>query len=203
MTPNQLRLHCFGPYSFFENPSLPCVSRCEHRASQGIYLWTLPIDGTHRVNYVGKTSNRAGFAQRFAQELHFAEKGKSNAGKRICAPIVDCDKWFEGERCETNHAPTAEENDAAWPEMERTYRALHILLVPIEGEDQLRIRIESAIAWHLWDQCDMCRRFMCRPTQSRHKGPAVQLSILLRLPDGISVCGMNGLIEECVSSTES
>jgi hypothetical protein len=199
MSPNQLCLHCFGPYSFFDNPSLPCVSKCEHGVSQGVYLWTLPIEGTYRVNYVGKTSNRNGFGERFAQELSYAAKGKTSGGKKSFAPTVDCRLWYQGERIVLNQRPTDEENAAAWPEMERTYRALYVFLVPIVGDDQLRARVESAIAWHLWNECDKCRRFMCRPTQSRRRIAMPPLSFALRFPDGAKICGLEGPISECVS----
>jgi hypothetical protein len=104
--------------------------------------------------------------------------------------------WFKGERFETNHSPTIEENAAAWPQMERTYRALRILLVPIDGDDKLRTRIESAIARHFWQTCDACRRFMCPPRLRRPPNDLSRLSIELGMPDDITICGINGPIQE-------
>jgi hypothetical protein len=191
-----LRLDCFGPYSFYDEASVPCTLRSEHAKSKGVYLWTLPFGDIHRLNYIGKTSNRTGFVQRFRQELRFAKCGKKDRGNLITAPIVDCARWFKGERVVTNPRPSAEETARAWPEMERTYHALNVFLVPIEGDDVLRARVESAIAGHLKATCEACRRLMCPIYPRKPPQDSPRLLLETRFPVGVTVCGLEAPITE-------
>jgi hypothetical protein len=95
-----------------------------------------------------------------------------------------------------NSRPSSADSAAAWPEVERMYRALHVFLVPIEGSDALRLRVESMIARHLWEKCEACRRFMCTPRLKRPPTDGPRLRLELRLPQGINICGLQEPIQE-------
>lgn len=82
----------YPPRSFVPVLGAVEVWHAPEKLRQGIYLWCFEIDGRFWVNYVGKTSAKAGFEGRLWQELKDWRAGL------YLPPPVDLDEFLRGNR---------------------------------------------------------------------------------------------------------
>lgn len=80
-------VHFDGPFSAFDGGIDRCLFSEDIAVRNGIYLWTIPVDGEERVHYVGQTTQ--GFGTRLSQHLASVLSGQS--------PAYDLDALSAGE----------------------------------------------------------------------------------------------------------
>lgn len=92
MTNEELHLDWHGPYAVIDGQSDPNLFKVKPlaSASQGVYVWTIPVGSEFWVYYVGKAQDKNGLFARLRTE--FLDKDPQKAH------IDDAEKLLNGER---------------------------------------------------------------------------------------------------------
>jgi hypothetical protein len=138
-----------GPFSAGEDPGAPSLFAQEISGSAGIYLWTLPFAGLHRVTYVGQT--RRTFGQRISEHFAGILSGQYS--------VYDLDELRRGrwsvakgsaQGCWPDTLPAfLDHYDLLAPSILRFIRQLRFHVSPLDGDRHLYDRVEGAIGRHL------------------------------------------------------
>jgi hypothetical protein len=133
-----------GPFSAVDGGSAPLLFADPVARANGVYFWTVAVDGVDHVCYVGQT--RRGFGARIEEHLSAILSGKYD--------ILDPDAMSRGE---TRAVWRAEPDPASrWrrflgqyrdlsTHIARTIDLLRFYVAPIEGDPHLISRVEGAL----------------------------------------------------------
>ena len=152
MSNQPLSIQWYGPYNFIQNENLftnPLSQR------NGVYLWTIPFENNYLVYYVGQTG--ASFAIRSFQHLQSYLNGLYR--------VYDPEKFAKGEKVliwggmwkpDRKEPKFMSEFLINYPQLAPKIlifiRLFRIFVAPVDGNDRVRERIESAVARSLNQQ---------------------------------------------------
>lgn len=130
----QRQLHFpFPPRTFVDVPGFSTIWKASERTAIGIYLWCIEVEGTLRVNYVGKTSGATGFDGRLRTEFRDWRKG-------LYSRTVDLDAFLAGRVVLLTETPA----DYLERKVTRLVPRYRILMAPAERKEDC-LRLEGAV----------------------------------------------------------
>ena len=145
--PNQtLPIEWYGPYDFIQNENLftnPISQR------NGVYSWTIPFENNYLVYYVGQTGTS--FAARSLQHIQSYLDGFYR--------VYDSEKFAKGEKVliwggmwKSDRKEPKVMSDflsnylQLAPKILEFVKLFRIFVAPVDGDDRIRERIESAVS---------------------------------------------------------
>ncbi len=84
----EIEIDIVGPYSFVGNSNIPSVFESPFKDSKGVYMWTVPFQGSELIYFIGETGRS--FHRRLFEHLQCTFSGV------YC--INDPAKMLKGER---------------------------------------------------------------------------------------------------------
>ena len=176
MTEKLFILDFSWPYSWCGRTAVPCVFEAEISRKMGIYLWTVHMDGSELIYYVGETGRD--FGTRMLE--HFREH--CSGGYHIYTPPefrrgVKIPLW-------TTIGEFLERASELWPAIVELAGVYRFFCAPLESDRRTRERIEAAIARHLQAQEGLVGGF--QDNGIRYRG---RIATELPIPVEIRCCG--------------
>ncbi len=102
----EITLQWQGPFAFFPEQTLPYLFDQSAAQGRGLYLWTVPTDRGHQVNYVGVAHGKTRtLGARLAEEL------MDGVPDSRYIQVVDLDAWRKGYRKVLHDYGTFDSND--------------------------------------------------------------------------------------------
>lgn len=139
-------LEIIGPIKFKD---LDSITLSDTLNKKGIYLWTIKKDDDYLVHYVGETGNS--FKNRLDEHLKSLKTGKY----RIYDPVeflkaqkkLLWNPYFKGALRRQNYLSEFEEfHSMIVNEIQRYIDLFYLFIIPFEGNNRIRKRLEAAIA---------------------------------------------------------
>jgi hypothetical protein len=183
----ELVIDIVGPYSFVGDSTAPSVFECPFKDSKGIYLWTVPIQDSELIYFIGETGRS--FKRRLFEHLQCTFSGVYciNDPAEMLKGVRNrvWDGTGRGAKLE-NFLINFERHSKEAIEFIRIF---HIYLLPFDCDRNLRKRIEGLIAHSLYKQDGIVKKF--QEPDCRYQEPKVEGSPWrIRLNCKTKFCGL-------------
>lgn len=176
-----LRLQFYGPYSWIAQEDAPSIFETELGKKAGVYLWTIAVDNTDLIYYVGQTQRS--FTARMLE--HFKEH--ASGGYHLYKPedfVIGVKTVVWPGRYDVERKTTVEEflqsYHSLWKCIKDLARLYRFWVAPLDGQRRLVERIEAAISDCLYKQSGLIGEFQdkgIRYRPRRHDEEPVEVSI--------------------------
>ncbi len=141
-----LRLEWHGPFGWFEEGERSIFAG-RGAAMAGVYAWTVPIDSTYRVFYIGQTE--VGFAARHLQHFQTYFSGAYSIYEPGLFSTGQLDKLHHGfaykQPTWKNAIPFFEQFDQLLTPLIDHLRLMQMFIAPLPLDRRLQRRVETAL----------------------------------------------------------
>ncbi|MGB8951719.1 MAG: hypothetical protein WCC06_03525 [Candidatus Aminicenantales bacterium] len=153
MAEETIILDFFGPFSWRGSAEAPSIFGATVARQSGIYMWTISVEGSELVYYVGETGRDfetrmlEHFREHCSGGYHIYSPSEFRHGMKI--PLWP-GRYDPAER--TTVADFVVKAPELWPAILDLINIYRFFLAPLQYDRRLRERIEGAIAAHLYGQ---------------------------------------------------